>query len=166
MARLRHALEAIVFARRYTVELLDTIDPADWFRMPTEGITHVGWQVGHLAMAEFRLCLERVRGPRPDDPDLTPPALLTAFGRQSVVYADPAAYPSPADIWAVFDRVHERVLADLADWPDADLDNPILTTHRFCRTKIDAVRWCSAHEMIHAGQIGLLRRLFGMPPVW
>ncbi|MBX9579905.1 MAG: DinB family protein [Gemmataceae bacterium] len=166
MSRLRHALDAIVFARRYTVELLDTIDPADWFRMPPGGATHVAWQVGHLAMSEFRLCLERVRGPRPDDAELFPPALLAAVSRQSVVSPDPAAYPAPAAIRAVFDRVHERVMADLTGWPDADLDSPILTAHRFCRTKIDAVRWCSAHEMLHAGQIGLLRRLFGHPPMW
>ena len=42
-------------------------DPAEWFRQPTEGVTHIAWQVGHLALAEYWLTLERIRGRRPDD---------------------------------------------------------------------------------------------------
>ena len=26
--------------------------------------------------------------------------------------------------------------------------------------------WCAHHEMVHAGQIGLLRRYLGFAPVW
>src|SRR4051812_30241042 len=92
---LRLALDQIAFARRYTLGLLQDLDAADWFRMPA-GVTHVAWQVGHLAFAQYRLALERVRGPRPDDAELLPPAFLTAFGRDSVPDADPGKYPSPA----------------------------------------------------------------------
>src|SRR5205085_2732252 len=105
MSRLRDAVEQVVFARRYTLGILDTIDPADWFRMPAEGITHVAWQVGHLAMVQFRLGMERVRGPRPGDEDLMPAAFLKAFGRDSVADPDPAKYPPPAVIRTTFDRV-------------------------------------------------------------
>jgi hypothetical protein len=163
---LRDALDRIVFARTYTVGLLDTIDPADWYRMPSEGVTHVAWQVGHLAFSQYRLCLVRVRGPRPDDDDLIPPAVLRAFGRDSVPDPDPAKGPPPAEVRAAFDRVHQRVLADLADFPDPDLDSSINAPHRIVRTKIDALRWCGAHELVHAGQVALLRRLFGQKPIW
>lgn len=168
MSRLRDALDAIAFARTYTRGLLDAVDPADWFRVPAGGVvTHVGWQVGHLAMSQYRLGFERVIGPRPGDEELFPPDVLKLFIRQSVVLADPAAYPSPAELRALFDRVHDRLLADLADWPDADLDAPpAQPSHHLCPTKLHCLRWCAAHEMIHAGQIGLLRRLFGHPPVW
>lgn len=66
------------------------------------------------------------------------------------------------DRYCVFDRV----MAELPIFPDAKLDEPITVSHRLCKTKIECLRWCSAHEMIHAGQIGLLRRLFGQPPIW
>jgi hypothetical protein len=166
MSRLRHAVDQIVFARNYTRGLLDTIPESDWFRMPAEGVTHVAWQVGHLAMAQYRLIIERLRGVRPEDEQLIPAAMLKAFGRGSVTDPDPAKYPPTAEIRSAFDRVHERVLAELADFPDADLDSPILTSHRFCKTKMDCVWWCSAHEMVHGGQIALLRRLFGQKPIW
>ena len=166
MSRLRDAIDQIVFARTYTRGLLDTVDPADWFRTPAEGVTHVAWQVGHLAMAQYRLGMERLRGLRPADADLISPAFLKTFGRDSVVALDPAAYPPPADIRATFDRVHDQLLTELTAFPEADLDSPALTPHKFCRSKMECLRWCSAHEMVHAGQIALLRRLFGQKPMW
>ena len=165
MNRLRDALDRIAFARTYTTGLLDTIDPADWFRMP-EGVTHVAWQVGHLAFAQYLLCIKRVRGVRPEDEQLISTAFLKSFGRESVPNPDPAAYPPPAEIRATFDRLHRTVLADLADFPDADLDSPIDPPHRIAKTKLATLHWCADHELIHAGQIALLRRLFGQRPVW
>jgi uncharacterized damage-inducible protein DinB len=166
MSRLRDALDQIAFARDYTRGLLDTVPGADWFRMPAEGVTNVAWQVGHLAMAEYRLCLERLRGTHPEDERLIPAAFLKAFGRDSVPDPDPAKFPAVDEIRTTFDRIHAQVLAELADFPEADLDSPVLTPHRFVRTRIGALRWCAAHEMVHAGQIALLRRLFGQKPIW
>lgn len=166
MSDLRLALDQIAFARRYTVALLDAIGPGDWFRMPAEGVTHVAWQVGHLAFAQYRLALERVRGRRPGDDELIPPAFFVLFGRDSVPQPDPDKYPTPAEVRAVFDRVHERVLSDLAGHPEADLDSPPLAPHALARTKREVLFWCGQHEFLHAGQIGLLRRLLGYPPMW
>jgi hypothetical protein len=160
------ALEQIVFARDYTVRLLQHTDPAEWFRQPAGGVSHIAWQVGHLAMAQYRLVLERVRGPRPGDEGLIAPEFLRAFGRESVPEPAPERYPAPGQIRAVFDRVHEQVLRDLRALADQDLDAPPLMPHRLCGTKRAVLFWCAQHEMLHAGQIGLLRRLLGHPPLW
>src|SRR6516225_3783300 len=119
MSRLQTALDLIVFARRYTIGLLDSVPEAEWFRMPAEGVTHVAWQVGHLAMGQYRLTMELLRGRRPDDGELISDDFLRLFSRNSVPDANPATYPAPAAIRAVFDRVHERVLAELKDFPEA-----------------------------------------------
>jgi uncharacterized damage-inducible protein DinB len=71
-----------------------------------------------------------------------------------------------AVIRAVFDRVHEQVLRDLPSHPEADLDTPLSPPHSIAKTKHEALLWCAQHEMVHAGQIGLLRRLLGKPPLW
>jgi hypothetical protein len=31
---------------------------------------------------------------------------------------------------------------------------------------VEFLRWCGHHEMTHAGQIGLIRRMLGLSPVW
>lgn len=83
MSRLETALARIRFTRAYTARLLAPVPTADWFRMPPGGVTHIAWQVEHLAMAEYRLALDRVRGPRPDDPDLISESSLKTFARDS-----------------------------------------------------------------------------------
>jgi hypothetical protein len=166
MSVLQLAIEQISFARRYTVSLLEGIDPDEWFRMPHEGVTHIAWQVGHLAFAEYRLVMQRVRGVRPEDGTLISEEFLGRFGRQSTPNADPAHYPSVTEIRAVFHRVHEQVMHDLAVHPEADLDNPSLAPHRLAKTKREILSWCSHHEMLHAGEIALLRRLLGKAPTW
>jgi hypothetical protein len=55
MSRQGLALEQIVFARNYTLGLLDQTPTAEWFGQPPVGVSHVAWQVGHVAFSEYRL---------------------------------------------------------------------------------------------------------------
>lgn len=166
VSRVQTALTNIAFARRYTLRFLNELPAADWFRMPPGGVTHVAWQVGHLAFAEYRLALERIRGPKRDDVNLLSASFLKCFGRDSVPDPDPATCPTPEEIRAVFDRIHERVLEELPTTPDDALDEAPVKPHMLCKTKLECLHWCSHHEAVHAGQIGLIRRLLGYPPIW
>ena len=157
MSRLQFALSNIVFARTYTLQFLDGLPDADWFRLPPGGVTHIAWQVGHLAIAQYFLVLDRVRGVKPEDELLIPTAFRNCFERGSYVGFDPAEYPLIEEIRATFDRVHEAVLTELPGVPDAELDTPVTRPHKIAKTKLDVLNWCSAHEMVHAGQIALLR---------
>lgn len=160
-------VDALVFARGYTVSLLDSIPESDWFLMPVGCPSHVAWQVGHLAMAEARLIVERVGGRRIVEEGVLPAQYLKLFGRESIPDPDPGKHPSPGEIRGVFDRVHPLALQILKETRDDDLETLVVgTPHRFCRTKLDYAGWVSAHEMLHAGQIGLLRRLLGQKAVW
>lgn len=165
MQRLDFALRQIEFTRTYTNDMLRHIHVDDWFRMPHEGVTHIAWQVGHLAMAEYRLLLERVRGKTPADGELIPSAYFDLFGKGSVPSRRAEDYPSSADIVGVYDRVHEQALEELPGLSDDALDEPPLTPHPLLQNKYDALCWMAQHEMLHAGQIGLLRRLFGDKPL-
>jgi hypothetical protein len=165
MSPLALALEQIRFARTYTLQRLADVDEADWFRPAPGGVTHVAWQVGHLALAQYRLALVRTRGTQPGDGAILAPEFLTLFGPNSVP-ADVAAYPPAAEIRAAFDRVHEHALREVAQLPPDSLDQPPELPHDLAKTKIACLFWCASHEMLHAGQIGLLRRLFGKPPIW
>jgi len=165
MSLLPHLIDQIIFARSYTMRLLDRVSQSDCFEMPG-GVSHIAWQVGHLAMAEYRLAIERVRGYQPTDETLISEAFLQFFGRATSADPDPAKNPPVAEIREVFDRVHERTLTELRTMPDLDLDAPVIKPHTLCTTKAEILRWCSHHEMLHAGQIGLIRRLLGAKPIW
>jgi hypothetical protein len=163
---LQLALDQIVFARGYTENLLGHIDEKDWFRMPAGGVTHVAWQVGHLAMAEYRLGMARLRGKRAEDADLISDAFIGLFGRDSAPDPDSNRYPSVGEMRSVFDKVHAQLLRELASLPEEELDKPLLAPHPLAKTKLEAMLWCGQHEMLHAGQIGLLRRELGAAPLW
>jgi uncharacterized damage-inducible protein DinB len=79
---------------------------------------------------------------------------------------DPEEYPDQSELRAVFDRVHEQVLRELACLSDGELDQPVPDPHPFAKTKLLMLFWCARHEMLHAGQIGLLRRQLGYSPLW
>ena len=166
MPRLQLAIDQIIFARNYTIGLLNQTPTADWFRQPPGGVSHVAWQVGHLAFAEYRLALWRIRGQQPHDDGLFSQEFVRLFGANSVPDTDPAKYFAPAEIRAALDRVHEQALRELPGLDEAELDQPVPHPHPFAKTKLLALLWCAHHEMLHAGQIGLLRRLLGYAPMW
>ena len=166
MNRLQTALERIQFSRQYTLRLIDGLAPGDWYRMPTPAITHIAWQVGHLAMAQYRLTLDRIRGERPADTEVISVQFLKQFGKDSVPQSDPANSPTPAEILATCERVHRQSLTELSQFPEAEWNAPPLKPHPLFETKLDGLYWCAHHEMLHAGQIGLLRRLLGYTPKW
>lgn len=165
MSRLEIAVGQITQAREYTQSLIDSITPQVWFQQPSEGVTHIAWQVGHLAVAEYSLALRRIRGEQPGDAALCPEEMRHLFGRGSQPSADPGDYPSPAEILLLFESVHLAVLDHAESLTDAELDEPT-EPHRVFNDKLGALLWCARHEMLHAGQIGLLRRLLGHEAVW
>jgi uncharacterized damage-inducible protein DinB len=117
-------------------------------------------------MAEYWLTLKRLRGERPTDHELISPEFLKQFGKGSVPEAEPARYPLPAEIRRVLDAIHQQALIELPGYSDSGLEQPPLFPHKLFNTKRDSLFWCARHEMLHAGQIGLLRRLLGKPSLW
>jgi hypothetical protein len=164
MDRLEFALGRLRFVRRYTLSLLDETKPEDWFCQP-QGVSHVAWQVGHIALAQYGLALAGVRGKRLEDDELLPPEYHKLFGRGSLVDPSEQVYPSPAELRSVLDGINARIQEELQGTADVDLDEPSHLRMPFLKTRFDAFVFCGEHEMIHAGQIGLLRRLLGYAAV-
>jgi hypothetical protein len=164
-ARLQLSIQQIEFARGYTSSLLEDIADDQWFVQPAGAQTHVAWQVGHLAMAEYGLCLFRLRGRRPEDLDLMTGRFRKQFSRGSRPDPDSANNPRPAEIRDVLARVHEQAMNELAGYSEDDLQDPIDEPYAVFANKLGAVLFCSSHEMLHAGQIGILRRLLGKSPI-
>ncbi len=164
MSRLREAIEQIEFVRRYNLERIATVPVAEWFTIPPGGVSHVAWQLGHIAMAEYRLCLERLRPRTPADETLISDEFLRVFGRDS----QPEAVTgfSAEQVRDVFTNVHARVLEELPHYPDAELDLPALKPHPLFTTRIQSLRYAPLHEMIHCGQIAMIRRMLGQKPIW
>lgn len=162
-ARIEVAIKHVEFARQYTSQFLDDLTPDEWFWRPHEGVTHIGWQIGHLAMAEYALTMIRIRGKEPEDAELISNEFFRKFQKGTTPSESSADMPSPETIRSVFDAVHRQAMSELVKYTDEDLDVRLPEPHALFDTKLGSIFFCGSHEMLHAGQIGLLRRLMGKP---
>lgn len=167
MELLEFTRQQLIATRKYTQELLD-LTPRDLWFASREGVeTHIAWQVGHLAMAQFRLCIYFIRPVFDEDRAVISEAFMAHFRAGTRPTADPAAYPPLDEILRTFHEIHEHILADWWRYEAMDMSERVnRPAHRVVTTRLDALAWAARHEMIHVGQIGLLRRLLGCEPMW
>lgn len=164
--RLEAALDRIRDSRSMTERMIDGVEPDEWFWQPAEGLGSIGWHVGHMAFAQYFLCLKRLRDRTEEDRTLIPTKFLKRYKQGSTPVGGAEGNESIEVIRATLAAVHERAMAELAVQTDEGLEVPSPPAHPIFETKLGAIEWCSQHEMMHCGQIALLRRLLGKPPRW
>lgn len=162
--RLDMAMRQIEFARGYTLRLLEDLTDDQWFVCSAQYPTQIAWQVGHLAMSEYGLTLFQQRGRVSEDLDLMSGKFRKLFLRGSTPKTERDAYPEPAEIIAVLDRVHQQMRKEVPTF-EPFLDEEIGPPHAAFSTKLGALLFCSQHEFLHAGQIGMLRRTMGLDAI-
>jgi len=165
--RLAIAIRKIEFTRNYTMTSLEDLSADDWFWVPENArdyVTHIAWQVGHIAMSEYGLTLFRQRGRKLEDAELMSGKFRKLFLKGSTPKPDREAYPTPDEILEVLNKVHQQMRAEIASF-EQTLDEESGPPHAAFATKYGALLFAADHEMLHAGQIGMLRRLMGKSPM-
>lgn len=163
--KLQIAWRQIEFARNYSMTLLEDLSEDDWFFSPEAYPTHIAWQVGHLAMSEYGLTLFRQRGRQDVDTELMSSKFRKLFMRGTEPVRERSAYPGPDEILAVLNRVHQQMRLELPGFDGNCLDEPLDPPHAAFSTRYGALLFASHHELLHAGQIGVIRRLRGKSPL-
>ena len=172
--RIGVALNLLASARQYLDSMLEGLTDDDWFWVPSSGVgsnaiesycSHIAWQVGHIAMAEYGLMLFRQRGRAEIDLELMPGSFRKRFAKGSSPTEDRAGYPSPEAIREQLEKIHAQVLVEVPTFSAESLDEPLDPPTAGFPTKYGAMLMAAQHEMLHCGQIGVLRRLMGKPPV-
>lgn len=161
-------IEQMVATRRYTIQVLEHTDRRRWYEMPI-GVngpaTHIAWHVGHLVFAEYAQFIQRIFGETPADESLIPKTrYVQVFAKGSTPSSDPALYPPIAEVLEHFHSLHEHCRRRLAEFPEKLLSEPVLQPHQIAVTRLDMAMWWIKHEMLHTGQIALIRRLLGEQP--
>ena len=152
-------------AREYTMSLLDVLTEDEWFWTPAPAVSHIAWQVGHLAFGQYGLMLFRQRGRKTEDNQLMSGKFRKTFSKGTTPSSERSAYPERSEIIATLDRIHLQSMTELAGFADADLDEPIDQPYSTFASRYGALLFAGDHEMLHAGQIGMLRRLMGKSPI-
>lgn len=159
------ALGQVEFTRRYTLELLEQVDPADWWVTPPGMTSCIAWQVGHLAVSQYGLMLFRQRGRAAGDLELMPGWLRKRFGRGSLPPSEPDPAIDARRLLDILNAIDQAARQSVAAQAVESLMEPAEMPYAVLPTKLGAILFCPLHESLHAGQIGLIRRGLGLPSV-
>lgn len=153
------------FAREYTLTMVSDIPFEAWYEQPAGIPTHLAWQVGHLAVAEYGLMLFRQRGRAEGDLDLMPGWLRKKFSRGTSAVSAEETGVRPEELLDILDKIHKQAMLEAASLPASSLGESTEMPYAVHPLRLGALMFCPLHESIHAGQIGMLRRLLGKAPI-
>ncbi len=78
-----HVVAQMRWMRQYGLQLIESVPHELWYKIAPGTSTHLAWQVGHMAVAQYGLMLFRQRGRVESDMELMPGWLRKNFGRGS-----------------------------------------------------------------------------------
>ncbi len=160
------ALAQMRWMRQYGMQLIESVPQELWYKIPSGLSTHLAWQVGHMAVAQYGLMLFRQRGRVESDMELMPGWLRKNFGRGSQPSAaDDPKNPTPASLLERLAAIHAESCSTTEQLTYATLIEPIDMPYAAYPNKLGALLFCPLHESIHIGQIGVLRRSLGLDPL-
>lgn len=158
-------LAQMMWIRQYTLQLIESVPDELWYVLPGSSKTHLAWQVGHLAVAQYGLMLFRQRGRSDGDLELMPGWLRKQFGKGSQPSAIEPRAASPSELRNCLDRIDRQAHWEARQLLAKSLLEPTEMPYCAYPNKLGALLFCPLHESIHAGQIGVLRRLHGLDPL-
>jgi uncharacterized damage-inducible protein DinB len=139
---------------------LSDLSDADLLVRPVPAANHIAWQLGHLISAEASF-LKQI-------PGAAPPELPAGFDKQHAkemaTSATPTGFGKKQEYLDLFEKVRGSTLAALDGIPDAQLDTPTTgPMAKFFPTVGSLFLLAANHELMHAGQVAVLRRKLGKP---
>lgn len=140
---------------RFTADLT----PQQLLHRPCEGGNCTAWIVGHTALT-LRGVIEKL--------GQTPPALPEGFEQRFSRQNDAPQQSDFGDtsiILPLFQQHIEALIAAVEQADDAALAAPTPKPHPMFASLGQLVSFMAAHSNMHAGQITVIRRSMGLPPI-
>jgi hypothetical protein len=159
-ATLENGLGALAFARRYTDGLLSDIPEDQFLFQPIPGANHTLWVMGHLALTDdlFLATLDGRSRTCPESWD-------GLFGMGSEPTGDAGVYPPVGEVRAKYEEMREQLLAWFGDMSDEDLARKLPDDWQvFAENQGVLMSNLAGHELIHDGQLTVIRKALGKKP--
>ncbi len=119
----------------------------------------IDWVVGHLVLTEQRF--HAVFGAKSP---LLPAGFDKTFARDDVA-PKAADYGDTSGLLKLFDEQRNVTIAKVCEFPQEELMVPLENPHPRFSTLGEAAIFCALHVTLHAGQMSMIRRMLGKPPV-
>ncbi len=155
------ASELLGTSRFVMTQYLRGLTDQDILVRPVEGAHHAAWQLGHLVVSERRM-VDGVRS----GAGIELPAGFEAAHEKDPSYSRDAGFSSLGEYVTLMTQQRQRTLELLRDVPEADLSLPAPEFMRaYAPTTASVFLSVASHELMHAGQIAVIRRRLGLPVV-
>ncbi len=155
------AQELLGTSRYVMSAYLSDMTDEDILICPVAGAHHAAWQLGHLISSERRM-VEGVRAGCGVDL----PADFEAVHAKEVAHEVVAGCLPIARYVELLSTQRAKTLALLLDLKESDFDRPAPEFMRgYARHVSSVFLSIASHELMHAGQIAVIRRLLGKPVV-
>jgi hypothetical protein len=156
--------DAIAAAYRMSGQMIHRmtadLTAADYRHQTAAGANSAAWVIGHLAVTLWRTA------DRLGAADLAPlpPGLLDAFTQTGKPAGDQSGLGDPTELLKLFDANLAKVIEVVPRIPAEKLNEPA-TRPGFAATFGEGVLFGALHIVMHSGQLSLIRRSLGKPPV-
>ena len=139
---------------------IDDLKPSEFAHQPFPGVNSVAWILGHLTLTDRRI-LGLLGAELPPIPD----GFETRFKATRRPAEVQTHLGEPTEMISLFDA-HRLKLIDAVQraTPEA-LNTPLPNPIAAAKTVGEAAAFMAVHVALHAGQVTLIRRSLGYPPV-
>jgi hypothetical protein len=142
--------------QRYTADLA----PAEYLHRPSPTANCAAWIIGHLILTERRALTMCGVTDLPAVPD----GFEKRFSRDEGC-AQAAEFGDVAQLMPLFDQHREALIDAVKNALPELLDKPLEKAHPMFATPAEFAGFVALHSTMHAGQITLIRRSLGRPPL-
>ncbi len=139
---------------------IDDLKPEEFAVQPIPGVNSVAWMLGHLTVVERRI-LGLFGGELPPLPE----GFDVPFKTTKAPATTQTGLGDPKELVAAFDAHRLKLIEAVATASEEQLASPLPMPIGVAKTLGDAAAFMAVHVGLHAGQISVIRRSLGYPPV-
>lgn len=146
-------------ARAITNMLLNDLTDEDLRKRPAPAANTAAWQLGHVVASEHQLVSTIRAGSMPE----LPAGFAEKYTKETAS-RDDAPTVSKSEYLRLLDEQRQGTLKVLDMLSDAELEAPCFERMRaFATNNAGLLQLVAEHEVMHLGQISVLRRVLGKP---
>ena len=153
--------EAHTMAKMILHRYVDDLKPEEFRHQPTPGANNAGWIVGHLARTARTACERLGVTELPAVPegwaDQYKPTKASATADQK--------YGDPKELVRLFDAHEDCLIAALRKADEKKLAEPPPFQSPLFSNVGQMLHFLALHISMHAGQLSIIRRSLGRPPI-
>ena len=153
-------VSSLAISQKLLNRYCEDLKPDEYLHRPCAGANCAAWLIGHLILTE-RMALKRVGAT--DVPPL-PDGFEKRFARDAEAPKS-NEYGDVASLMPLFNQHRQLLIDTVKRLPPAALDQSVEKPHPMFNTIGEAVNFMGAHTSMHAGQITMIRRSLGRPPL-